>query len=639
MAELPTLAVHEFAVDPTVVIGTRSVRVRWRVDGAVRAELRCKGAGRSDVIALAARAGGHELKQIDRDCEVTLALWHDGAPTDGAASYTTGVGVRHVARWLVALVLCSVSALIVGVWYCSEYLFKGVEVVDRSTWLAGGVGVARLIALASTVLGAPVVLALVRMRQDDLFGLLTAGLLRRTWLATTVSLGLLLLVGAYVLGLELETRELWFRSTLSRPVYFWSPERGRGPADGSEVKLRLEVPSGLTSARVLALDEPLANHEPERAHWHDEPTLPASDIVEVSCGVELLRGAAVDGAFVRWSASETTSFAHGRSYLSVPNCSSFPSRATLVERKRDAGRTLHRLLWTFDVPPHDHAELTHASTVMTLPAGDGHYAVLGTTGSWESSARCEPHGTCEFELPAQVERRSCAQSREFVANATPPSGDGELHRSHGTVEACISGIPPGEREEPEVACGGDGSWSLRFRPDSLERESMRLQKLWVCTGELDANAMTIEHGGAEFTGKLPPRRWIPWPGLSPGAQLRITVDGETQTRTVAETAGDFVVMLQTPTLPPLRLDVTIDGVPQLRLRADGLGHVGVQQQCPVRVDPVVRIERDHVVLEALPRWMLAKATNVWSLQHGGKVIASCSIDAVRAALTCKRGAA
>lgn len=635
LGELPTLAVHEFAVEPTVVIGSRSVRVRWRVDGAARAQLRCSRAGGGDTIPLRARAGQLELPAIAHDCVVTLALWSEADLADEAPTYATSIPVRRVAKWLVALVLFSISSLLVGVWYCSEYLFKGAQVVDRSTWLAGGVGVARLIALASTVLGAPVVLALVRMRQDDIFGLLTAELLRRSRLATGVSLGLLVLVGSYVAFVQWNTRELWFRSSLSRPVYFWAAHRGAHEGDG-EARLRLEVPPGLTSARVLALDEPLANHDPARVHWHDEPALPSSEIIELSCGVELLRGAPVAGAFVRWSPTETSTFVDGRAYLAVPNCSSFPSRATLVEREREGGRTRHRLLWTFDVPTDDHAELTHASTSMALPAADGHHVVLGVSGSWESTTRCAADGSCELELPARVQGRGCAASRTFDPTATPAYADGELHASDGTVEACISGIPPAEREEPMVDCGGDGSWSLRFRPASLEPAALRLGKLSVCAGELDASTVSIEHGAVVFAGKLPARGWIPWPELPPTAQLRVTIAGETQSRGVTQVDDGMVVQLETPTIATVRLDVTVDGTPQLRLRDARLLHVGAQPLCPVPTSAITRVERDHVRIDALPRWMLAKRANVWLLEARGQATASCRIELERGALACTR---
>lgn len=488
-------AIVSFEATPALVVGKRRITLSWKAEGARSISVQRRAPGGAPPLPWEGIDGavqflrGNIEVQIDRDSEFRLLAHPEGPDDHEDLVARQTLLVDHVPAPLFYGLLVSVAIAICSVWFSSEVLFHGTDLVENDPLLQAGNGISRFVALGSTVLGAPLVAAMLQMRTGTGSGRgqLALILLRRPWLTIAATLACLAVPVLSAIVAWTSTR-IFLNSDLDRPVYAWSCK-----AEGSELvkgdRLRLVIPKGFSSARVRKSQLFLSCLEPagvliagegddtstqNRDFATDRTlTLNCRTTMEIDRGREEPDG---DRYSLRWDDNSAVPLDEAAGKLlatkQVRDCESYPRGATLDRRSSAIADADALLVWTvrLDRNGNHHAKIDFSDFEVELPADhEPVHATLGLGDQWRSTRVCKAP-SCLITTPSKVLGGS---PRHLCLAPLAPTGDANTSASCAENQPWSLFYLVAARRSSTTDDEGASGTSASLPPGAKQREQLR----------------------------------------------------------------------------------------------------------------------------------------------------------------------
>lgn len=503
----PRVSIGDFSLSPPVLVGTGEVVLAWQTKDAGRVEIVDRESGK--LIQGTNFRTGRIALQVSSSTRFEIRAYSiDGTGGDDRPATDVEKVVVVRRRWFFSL-LGAMSLALVAVWYSSEGILHGIDIAENAPELQAARGTSRLLALLSTIVGAPLVASLLRLRSaNTLSGVMSTIL--QCGIARWATLLIALVFPFLGVCLYASSTRVYFSSELERPVHFWEcPSGDPGTRTGGLGKVRLTVPSGVSSALLVAdsIKELTGCPDPRDIQilYPKQENGEELEAIVLRCDLQIqVLPAQTEGAeasvdpvagallSVEWDDGSVTRARRNVARKRIPHCDRFPHTGIVSLRSQDESRILRQRLL---VPAEDEPKWPIAvDRLHVQPSGGVGDAELYVTASvlpiWMSTTRCSAEG-CELWIPKQ--------EQDDAGKAKAPSP---------AISICVSPIPPPDSGPLDVACD-QGTWSL-----TLPLEDNGSQK----RAENAKRAIDEEAGEDENEGEDEKKRpeSIEIPRLAPG---------------------------------------------------------------------------------------------------------------------------
>lgn len=659
---LAQVRISRFECSSEFVIGAREVTLSWETKNAAALHIHRKVGDEEKLVGGKVNfAAGRLALEVDADTTFTLLAYPagpDGKPIfDEEKAAECELFVEYVRPAVFYGLLIGVVIWVLGIWLLSEGLFHGTDLVDTHWVLNFGNTASRLLAVLVSVLGAPLVAALLQILNGHSrgFSALAFALLRNErWALALAATAVIPPVA--LMWVLFASSQVYLSSDIDRPIHIWDGCSSEGEITAKS-DLRLTIPPGISSARVMLEDfncrtpegvvlvNPPANAKdeaPEDAKPAQAGTGAKKDETQVrfafTCNQRVLLDATqTNGNYrerVQWDDGTTSPFdadgAHRVARKYVKDCAAF-SRSAHFERRTPVGEPLEKLSWRMAVDhlgkEAAHVELTPVE-VQLGKAWTGGYVTVGAGDEWHTIKSCPRGETCDLTLPDQT---IAARPRYLCATPSPVSGP------TNTAAACAEGQTWSYFERIDERTLDEG--------DTKDPHLPGLAPLLVCVPPtLSGDHIDVTAGGAAWSGTLQPHNptivWSPkWQGE---AEVTLTVGDRTEhvlpVKPDDETVGKIEATVE---LVSARVTVTLDDQPGKFRSGHSCNFEAVHEEddrCRLLSRVVATGKGQHVEFTNLPEWANATTTKWRPIEKECDGLTdqpdSCHLDPRRRVLQC-----